>query len=450
MTFLYPLKYTLFVVLFIIVSVGCTTTSTTTKKARKPKEVYDVSGNRIIQKLTFAGVVVTGFDVNSTEAKKSEWLNSNFKYSQHILGLSDPTPERISKLSAYFSAAFDNVTNPEFSVSLSDTGLSDNEAKAFVFAIDEETISQESFGEFNLTTVDLSGQIIVFDWKEKLLLASYPVLLVAKRKQNPTDDLLDAFDKLYFNGWGENSVGMFDIFINRMQENLSLTRISQGLNMKVGVDNVSIEEEAISELPQKYSKNQASLKDYENFLAQQFLLYLAKNQNLATVPYGEKSGESRGNRTLDIIPGGGSMLKKFSDSTEANRLQIPDPDYSFDINLKKLVEVEAKKSEIDKIVVFGSAIDLTAKIHFNEDIQFSEYIKKGIQERFPLRNLNYDKWRYFLTCQQTLFQEITQNLSSPNSKWAKSSGSGSSLQKKFREFYNNHLSKCALDTKPSS
>jgi hypothetical protein len=58
------------IVLFIFASVGCTTTSTTTNKARKPKEVYDVSGNRIIQKLTFAGVVVTGFDVNSTEAKK--------------------------------------------------------------------------------------------------------------------------------------------------------------------------------------------------------------------------------------------------------------------------------------------------------------------------------------------------------------------------------------------
>ena len=58
MFILYPLKISLLVVLFIFASVGCTTTSTTTKKARKPKEVYDVSGNRIIQKLTLAKLLL--------------------------------------------------------------------------------------------------------------------------------------------------------------------------------------------------------------------------------------------------------------------------------------------------------------------------------------------------------------------------------------------------------
>lgn len=433
MTFLYPLKYTLFVVLFIIASVGCTTTSTTTKKEpRRPSVRVDLAGNQIKEKLYFAGFVATGFDQNSTTETLEQWGDKNFKYGQHIINLPDKdTNESKERLENFNKLAFENFSHPEFDVSLE---LSGEKPKAFVFAIDEERLTIDKFKGEEIVTVDLTGQIIVFDWKDRLILASYPLVFSATDIYDPSS-IKSKMVELYYDGWGTNSIGFLRYFIKYLKEKVSLTFYFDGRSInKVGIENVFIEPKALDDI----TKAGVTVGDYEQKLAQRFTAYLAKNQNIAIVPFGLP--DHNGQRKLSIVPGGSAMAGLFKDNS-ANKLLIPKADYPIDFTLEGLKEVVLDKSKIDKVVAYASFAKISVSDSLRTTVFFEDNFKNIQNQHYPI-NYNPEAWRLLDMYTTVLIDNITKNINNPDSKWCKEYSNGTKTARALQNLYNDQLSTC--------
>jgi hypothetical protein len=347
--------------------IGCTTTTTKNKQPRRPQARLDLAGNQIKEKLFFAGFVATGFDQQASPDKLSNWSDKNLLYGQHIINLPEKgSASSANKLSNFNISAFKNFSHPEFEVSLE---LSGSRPKAFVFAIDEERITTEKIGDNEVLVADLTGQIIVFDWKDRLVLASYPLIFSAKDVYDPSL-VGQKMNQLYYDGWGDDSIGFLQYFVKYLREKVSLTFYYDGLSVnKVGVENVVVEAKALPFL----SQAGISVGDYKQKLAQRFMAYLAKNQNLAIVPYG--SPDENGQRKLSIVPGGSAMAGLFADNS-ANELIIPKADFAFDLYLESLKEVEVEKGKIDKVLAYASFAKISVSDSERSVIYFEDEFKK--------------------------------------------------------------------------
>ena len=71
----------------------------------------------------------------------------------------------------------------------------------------------------------------------------------------------------------------------------------------------------------------------------------SKHHNIAIVPYME--GQSIGN----------VMKIRFVQTDEVYSIQLPDPDYHINLNLKGFKKVLAKTSEVENLFLYGSFLD---------------------------------------------------------------------------------------------
>ncbi len=426
-------KYTAFFLsICAIMLAGCTTTSTTTKEVRRPQARFDLSGNQIKEKLFFAGFVATGFDQNASNELLRGWGDKNLKFGQHIINLpgTDNNKSR-EKLQTFNNLAFENFSHPEFDVSLK---LSGAKPKAFVFAIDEERITTEKIGDSETLVADLAGQIIVFDWKDRLVLASYPLIFSAKDVYDPKK-IEQKMNQLYYAGWGEDSIGFLDYFVKYLKEKVSLTFYYDGQTVnKAGVENVVIEAKALPFL----MKQNITVGDYKQKLAQRFTAYLAKNQNLAMVPYG--FADEKGQRKLSIVPGGSAMAGLFEDNS-ANELIIPKADYVFDINLESLKEVEVERGNVDKVMAYASFLKVTVSDSARTTVFFEDEFKKILTRHLPI-DFNPKPWRWLDYSTIIMIDDITRNINNPDPKWCKAQSNGTKTKRALQNLYNGQLSTC--------
>lgn len=422
--------------LAILLFGGCTTT-TTNKQPRRPQARLDLAGNQIREKLYFAGFVATGFGKDATG-----WSDRNLRYGQHIINLPGKgTPASKQRLENFNKTVFQNFSHPEFDVSYKQLTSTDafaigEKPKAFVFAIDNERIVTEGSGSDQNLIVDLSGQIIVFDWKDRIVLASYPLVFSAKDVHNSaSSDLTAKMEKLYYFGWGKQSTGFLDYFVKYLKEKVSLTFYFDGQTVPtVGVENVEIEAKALTAL----SNAGISSGEYKQQFAQKFMTYLAKNQNLAIVPYG--SLDENGERKLSIVPGGAAMAGLFADNS-ANELAIPKAYYPFDLTLQGFKEVVVASSAIDKVVAYASFAKIKVSNEDRDTVYFEDEFKKVLSRHLPL-NYKTDSWRWLDSSLLILMDEITRNMNRPDSKWCKAQSNGTTTRRALQSLYDGQLSTC--------
>lgn len=424
---------------------GCTSTSYKSKQPRRPQARFDVTGQQMAKsQLFFAGCVVTGYNQRSSYSSLENWCQNNFRYGQNIINVGGKgTPESRKKLTNFYKTAFTNFEHPEFEVSILKT--TNTEGMAFVFAIDNESVIAESFGEINSLNVELSGQIIVFNLKDQMIMASYPLILSAKTKNDANSNIQALLNELYYKGWSgddQEAIGFLDYFVQTLKEKVSLTFYYDALTInRIGVSSVNLEKIAISNL-KEHNINQS---DFEQKVAQDFLSYLAKNQNVAIVPFGATDSNNR--RTLDIVPGGANMASRFKD-TSFTSLTIPEPTFAIDLTMRGFKEAEVDRTNIEKALGFGSFINMKVINAADQSTIFDENFRNHLIRVVPLDS-NFDSWPWLNGSLKALIEELTSNLSDPNSKWCKDKAQGSKTRNSLRNLYSTSISTC-LSPLPNS
>ncbi len=322
---------------------------------------------------TKTDVVLAGFSINAEykDLEKSAYYTNKLldKYQgrQNII---DQTLQKVIRTNTF------NHINI-----LEDSSLISSETSKIAISV---FLDQELFEEFKLPEEDCKKinisncyiyninnyfQIIFFDFDKMTFLKAIPFQSIYISDPSPKlndDQIVNLFIESYEDGkWlrepASNQViqNNNDTFINIMKE----IEINEFYDFYIGVNPSSDgfkvnKEKVVNLIPDSYNNNLHLLK---RNIANTFLGELALKHNLVVVPYFEGVGV------------GNKIRGKYADQSEAFLLQIPEPTYFIDFNLRGFVKQKFKKDANVKGLtwyVYGAGINL----RFYEPLLNKEYL----------------------------------------------------------------------------
>jgi len=284
---------------------------------------------------------------------------------------------------------------------------------ALALAIDRETTSIERIGNVYKVRLEISMQLLFFDFKEKQVLGGFPVILdyIDATPTSPTDEQIQSdFEGMVLGTKGQHSLA--GEFVG------ALTHISipNPSTRHLRVTSVVLEPKAIAYL-QKY-KPAADPEIIRRQIAQEFGKYLAANQHLSILPFAS-------NQAL-----GKNMAASFANGDSFN-LTIPDADYDISLDVAGFKKIEVGRTNTSVGYLYGAFVDLTVKEPLSGKIYFSQRIKQGASENVPVTEADMDDWTASYDTLRLLFNNFTLALSDPEGKWVGSAlppGSNSRAQ----------------------
>lgn len=306
-------------------------------------------------------VILTGFSINADykDLERSAFytnkLLNRFKGSQNII---DETLQDV-----IFSNEFDN-----FNILNSTAQLSDETTKiAISIFLDQELFEEFKLPEDDCKKIKISNchiyninnyyQIIFFDFEKMTFLKAIPFQSIYISDPLPKlsdDEKVDLLIKSYENGnWltntpeNKNSKSSMSSFINILKE----TQINKFYDAYVGINpnpsGFKVDKEKVKSLIPAYIYNNIHL--LKRHVANTFLGELALKHNVVIVPYYE--GVAIGNK----------IRGKYANRTEAYEIEIPEPDFFIDVNIRGFVKKKYKEDENVKDLtwyIYGSGINL--------------------------------------------------------------------------------------------
>jgi hypothetical protein len=318
-------------------------------------------------------VVLTGFSINAEYRdleKSAYYTNKLLEKYQGRQNIIDQTLQNEIRSNTY------NHINI-----LEDSSLISNETSKIAMSI---FLDQELFEEFKLPEEDCKKikitncyiyninnyfQIIFFDFDKMTFLKAIPFQSIYISDPSPKlddDQIVNLFIKSYEDGkWlrdpSSNQVlkNNNDTFVSIMKD----IKINEYYDFYIGV-NPSVDgfivnkDKVVTLIPDSFVDNLHLLK---RNVANTFLGELALKHNLVVVPYFEGVGV------------GNKIRGKYADQSEAFLLQIPEPTYFIDFNLRGFVKQQYKKDAKVKGLtwyVYGAGINL----RFYEPLMNKEYL----------------------------------------------------------------------------
>ncbi|MES1196607.1 MAG: hypothetical protein ABUL58_06655, partial [Steroidobacter sp.] len=176
-----------------------------------------------------------------------------YPYTSAIVAADTAIP---SQLDRGLNARLQDFSNASFSLELNKLGSLRPDAAsaiAVAFALDRETVSVERIaGQYKLL-IELSAQALFFDFKEKSVLASFPVTIqyIDLKQHQPDPREIEAIVKsLYL---GSVGVNVFDEFVSTLKG----ASFNPSVNHRLRVTEVRIADEAQVVLPSSLKSDDA-------------------------------------------------------------------------------------------------------------------------------------------------------------------------------------------------
>ena len=244
---------------------------------------------------------------------------------------------------------------------------------------------------------DAYFQILFYDFSNKNLIASIPydfeIQLLSNEKLN-TNQIQSRIKDFYLND------KPFDL----LEQKINQFSIKQKYDRRIGVTNVNIEDRAFEVMPADLKKYQNAIK---NLIAQTFSKRLSMHHNIAIVPYME--GQSIGN----------VMKLRFVQTDEVYSIQLPDPDYHININLKGFKKVLAKTSDVEDLFLYGSFLDFKILQPDLNKVYFDHGLRGVTKIKIPKGQSEINDWRKYYYNMEILFDNFSKNITKQDKKWLK-------------------------------
>lgn len=353
-------------------------------------------------KLYYAGVAYMG-DYSAKDKL--------YKYSSQII-------DESNELDTALRQRIEQVENDSVDIlvgaHLVDYGKDD--ALTMAFALQNENISIENIGGVYKIDIDLRANILVFDFNNMTIIASYPISIQLRDSSNTKpsgSELKNIIRNLYL---GDSGVNIFDSFIER----LSALDVKRSFSNTVKVRNVLLRDDAKKNMPG--INEQRAEEDYKTYLAQIFSTYLSKNQNMSVLPY------SKGHAI------GYKMPLKISNAKVYN-LSIPGETYSIDIDLRKLKKANIGENDYIKRWAYGTYMGIKLLIPDSDviymDAKFRKLVKKDVSSR---TNHTVNDWSIYQESIYRFFDEFTKNISDTDSGWLNGVTRTENISEQFERF----------------
>tara|TARA_B100001173_G_C16007587_1_gene556271 strand:+ start:682 stop:1854 length:1173 start_codon:yes stop_codon:yes gene_type:complete len=274
-----------------------------------------------------------------------------------------------------------------------------DEAIVMSVALQHEEYAEEfnySSQKYNIF-YDAYFQILFYDFSDKSLIASIPfdfeIQILSKEKLNKKK-ILNRIKNFYLND---------NPFVN-LAQNINKFNIKRKYDLRIGVQNVIIQDKAFEVMPPNSFNNKESIK---NLIAQTFSKRLSMHHNVALVPYS-------GGQSIDK-----TMKLRFVQTDEIYSIKLPNPDYHIDIDLKGFKKVLAKSSETEDLYLYGSFIDLKFSQPDLDKIYFNEALRGVTKIKIPKDQTDVNDWRKYYYNLEILFNNFSKNIIKQDKKWMK-------------------------------
>tara|TARA_B100000686_G_scaffold116153_1_gene123497 strand:+ start:365 stop:1597 length:1233 start_codon:yes stop_codon:yes gene_type:complete len=395
-------KIILTTMLLIFLFSGCATTPTTgpgvepeiKKKVEKvPDEPLDVS---------FAGFAFVG------DYREKDKL---YPYSSKLAEETMTTGQ--TKLNhALFNAA-KNIKNPSINFKLvSAMDIKKGETISLAFAVSTEKNRIQAFGNQFFVHYEVYAQILVFDFSEKKVLATFPIRIQYSEvlNQKPSEaHSLEIFRKIYLEpGFKANIV---DMWVERMNS----IKIKESFGNYIRISSVEVPSETLKFVPAKFSQN----KSFNKQAAQLLETSLSANQKVPVVPYAE--GGSLG-----------KMRVQFVNNDISDDFKLPEADYGIDLKVRPFKKYTVKKKGFSQ-VTYGSFIDLKLH-HLDLDTTYMDASFRNIPMATVAADVKLNDWDEFLKSLHGLLDRFTKQISEKSSAWLENATRTDNIKGQLKKF----------------
>lgn len=304
------------------------------------------------------------------------------------------------------------LTNPSFEFKPLDTltNLKNDQALMTTLVITGETVSSENFGSYYKSFVNLRGDVLIFDYKNKTVVRSYPisVIIFDATKSKPTQQDIASFVKSLLTR--EDGIGLISQYLRR----IGTATLPVPGTRNVQIKNAEVAPEALALLPEALRNDP---KIIEAMVSDAFGSIIAAKLGVPVLP--NAIGHTLGTMSLRLENGDDIVLK------------IGEGDYLFDIKLTKLAKIKNGENNVGKSFVYGAY----ANIHFyepslNTDF-FNSDLKNGEVKLLPAGQLTSEDFPSFEAAIRGLFLKFAdaiQNKDNKESTWITTAASAANIK----------------------
>ncbi|WP_157469307.1 hypothetical protein [Dyella thiooxydans] len=274
---------------------------------------------------------------------------------------------------------------------------------ALALALDGESTSIERIGDVFKSRLEISAQLLFFDFKEKQILGGFPIIVdyIDTSSQPPDDNDIDRqFRAMVLGEDGRHS--LLDEFVSALASASVPTPASRHLR----VTSVTLGPKALSYLHQAMPN--ADPEVVRGQIAREFGKYLSANQRLAILPYASSQAL------------GGSMAARFIEG-DAYQLKIPEADYAISLKVAGFKKIEQGRTDTSIGYIYGAFVDVAVTEPMSGTVYFSQSIKQGASQTVPVTQSAMDDWANAYDTLRLLFNNFTLAISNPDSRWVTSS-----------------------------
>lgn len=290
------------------------------------------------------------------------------------------------------------------------TNLKNDQVLMSTLVLTGETISSESFGSYYKSFVNLRGDVLIFDYKNKTVVRSYPISVVvfdategkptAKEIGNFVRDLLVR----------EDGNGLITQYLRRMS---SATLPMPGTR-NVQIRKTEVTPEALAFMPEGLRNDP---KIVETMVADAFGSILAAKLGIPVLP--TSIGHTLGTMSLRLENGDDVVLK------------IGEGDYLFDIKLNKFAKIKNGETNVGKSFVYGAY----ANIHFYEPSLNTDFInsdfKNGEVKVFPTGQVTGEDFPSYEAAIRGLFLKLADAIQNKEGTWITTAASAPNIKEQI-------------------
>nr|WP_145481629.1 hypothetical protein [Stenotrophomonas rhizophila] len=243
-------------------------------------------------------------------------------------------------------------------------------ATVLATALDRELVSIEPIGGQYKVLVEVALQALFFDFRERQVVASYPITLqrIDVMEFLPDEDDIDAIvaDLLY----GRAATGLPQV----LADTLAKAQLPAASTRRLQVGEVTLSDAVLAKLPDAVDAGMLRAT-----LAHELSKTLSSNTGIGLLP--PASGQAIG----------GAMAARFADG-KVYQLKIPEPDYVVKLRLDALKNGVINETPAMKTMLFGAFFQATVVEPFSGKVFFDQPLRKGATKVVPATQWHVDQW----------------------------------------------------------
>lgn len=309
-----------------------------------------------------------------------------------------------------------SVENPSIQFNLGEKQVdlkSSDRALMAVLMLTGETISTENFGAYHKTFVNLRGDALIFDYKNQIVVRSYPlsVVLFDATESAPTHDRLAGFvDDLIKRTDGR---GLISQFSRRM----STADVSQKAIKTVQVRTAKVEDAALALLP---ASLKAERQAAESVIADGFSSIISAKLGLSLLP-----------RSVGHAVGG--VMSMRLENGDDYKLKVGEGDYVFDLTLNRFAKIKTAENNVGTSYVYGAYVDIQFLEPTLGTAYLSTSLKNGESAIVPAGQIGSDDFPGYQDAFRGLFLKLADVLAGGgDGKWIKTAASATNIDEQVR------------------